>query len=115
MEPERPHAVENIDTILYHALRVEWRTVSPWPFNVHPPKQLVSHDRAEQSPTELDVLISGGSMGGLATGIVLADSGHTPTIYERSTGELKSRGGGIVAQQNIRQFLTEMQGGSPRR
>ncbi|WP_324664513.1 FAD binding domain-containing protein [Haloarcula sediminis] len=67
----------------------------------------MSHERAEQSPTELDVLISGGSMGGLATGIALADLGHSPTIYERSTGELKSRGGGIVAQQNIRRFLTQ--------
>jgi len=45
-------------------------------------------------------------MGGPATGIV-AELGHTPTIYKRSTGELKGRGGGIVAQQNIRQFLTQ--------
>ncbi|TKX82022.1 FAD-dependent monooxygenase [Halorubrum sp. SD626R] len=54
----------------------------------------------------LDVLISGGSMGGLFTGIALERSGHQPTIYERSAGALKSRGGGIVAQQNIRQFLS---------
>lgn len=46
-------------------------------------------------------------MGGLATGIALAESGHEPTVYERSTGALKSRGGGIVAQQNIRQFLSQ--------
>jgi len=52
-------------------------------------------------------------MGGLATGIALADLGHTPTIYERTTGELKSRGGGIVAQQNIRQFLTQHTDVSP--
>jgi len=52
-------------------------------------------------------------MGGLATGIALADLGHTPTIYERSTGELKSRGGGIVAQQNIREFLTRYTSVSP--
>ena len=45
-------------------------------------------------------------MGGLFTGISLARSGHSPTIYERSAGALKSRGGGIVAQQNIRQFLS---------
>ena len=45
-------------------------------------------------------------MGGLFTGIALARSGHNPTIYERSTGALKSRGGGIVAQRNIRQFLS---------
>ncbi|GAA0553353.1 FAD binding domain-containing protein [Halorubrum ejinorense] len=45
-------------------------------------------------------------MGGLFTGIALERSGHQPTIYERSAGALKSRGGGIVAQQNIRQFLS---------
>jgi len=46
-------------------------------------------------------------MGGLFTGIALARSGHDPTIYERSAGALESRGGGIVAQQNIRQFLSD--------
>jgi 2-polyprenyl-6-methoxyphenol hydroxylase-like FAD-dependent oxidoreductase len=46
-------------------------------------------------------------MGGLFTGISLARSGHYPTIYERSAGALKSRGGGIVAQQNIRRFLSD--------
>lgn len=85
----------------------------PWPFTAQTLTVRVSHERAEQLPTELDVLISGGSMGGLATGITLADLGHTPRIYERSTGELKSRGGGIVAQQNIRQFLTQHTDVSP--
>ncbi|MBX0305978.1 FAD-dependent monooxygenase, partial [Haloarcula salinisoli] len=66
----------------------------------------MSHERAGQSSSELEVLISGGSIGGLATGIALADAGHRPTIFERSTGELRSRGGGIVAQENIRQFLS---------
>ncbi|WP_322533347.1 FAD-dependent monooxygenase, partial [Halorubrum sp. AD140] len=46
-------------------------------------------------------------MGGLFTGIALARSGHRPTIYERSAGVLESRGGGIVAQQNIRRFLSD--------
>jgi 2-polyprenyl-6-methoxyphenol hydroxylase-like FAD-dependent oxidoreductase len=46
-------------------------------------------------------------MGGLFTGIALARSGHRPTIHEQSTGALKSRGGGIVAQQNIRRFLSD--------
>jgi 2-polyprenyl-6-methoxyphenol hydroxylase-like FAD-dependent oxidoreductase len=46
-------------------------------------------------------------MGGLFTGIALERLGHQPTIYERSAGALKSRGGGIVAQQNIRQFLSD--------
>jgi 2-polyprenyl-6-methoxyphenol hydroxylase-like FAD-dependent oxidoreductase len=66
----------------------------------------VSNDQPHQSISGLDVLISGGSMGGLFTGIALEQSGHQPTIYERSDGALKSRGGGIVAQQSIRQFLS---------
>lgn len=73
----------------------------------------MSHDRANQSQTELDVLISGGSMGGLATGIALAEQGHAPTIYERSTGALESRGGGIVVQENIRRFLSQRTSVSP--
>jgi len=46
-------------------------------------------------------------MGGLFTGIALARSGHRPMIYEQSAGALESRGGGIVAQQNIRWFLSD--------
>nr|WP_255509173.1 hypothetical protein [Halorubrum sp. BOL3-1] len=42
----------------------------------------MSQDKSHQSVTDLDVLISGGSMGGLFTGIALARSGHRPTIYE---------------------------------
>ncbi|WP_142986981.1 FAD binding domain-containing protein [Halorubrum cibi] len=67
----------------------------------------MSTDQSHQSVSGLDVLISGGSMGGLFTGITLARSGHHPTIYEQSAGTLKSRGGGIVAQQNIRRFLSD--------
>ncbi|MGQ3330133.1 FAD binding domain-containing protein [Halorubrum sp. FL23] len=67
----------------------------------------MSQDQSRPSAPGLDVLISGGSMGGLFTGIALARSGHSPTIYERSAGALKSRGGGIVAQQNIRRFLSD--------
>lgn len=44
-------------------------------------------------------------MGGLFTGIALERSGHDVTIHEQSTGELRSRGGGIVAQRPIRRFL----------
>lgn len=63
--------------------------------------------RLTQQTDALDVLVSGGSMGGLFTGIALEDAGHDVTIYEQSTGELRSRGGGIVAQRNIREFLGE--------
>ena len=44
-------------------------------------------------------------MGGLFTGIALERSGHDATIYERSTGELRHRGAGIVAQETVRRFL----------
>ncbi len=44
-------------------------------------------------------------MGGLFAGIALERAGHDVTIYERSTGELRSRGAGIVAQQHVRRFL----------
>ncbi len=78
-----------------------------WPFTCSPPTTRVSQKRSPQSVTDLDVLISGGSMGGLFTGIALARSGHRPTVYERSAGALESRGGGIVAQENIRRFLAD--------
>ncbi|MFY4814355.1 FAD binding domain-containing protein [Haloarcula sp. AONF1] len=54
----------------------------------------------------LSVTISGGSMGGLFTGIALGSAGHEVTIAEQSAGDLRSRGGGIVAQQSIRRFLS---------
>ena len=44
-------------------------------------------------------------MGGLFTGIELERAGHDATVYERSTGELRHRGAGIVAQENVRRFL----------
>lgn len=65
----------------------------------------MSQPPSRQSTDALDVTISGGSMGGLFTGIALGTAGHEPTIYEQSAGELRSRGGGIVAQENIRRFL----------
>lgn len=55
----------------------------------------------------LDVAISGGSMGGLFTGLALrhAERDVNIDIYERSTGQLKHRGAGIVAQPEIREFV----------
>lgn len=53
----------------------------------------------------LDVVVSGGSMGGLFTGLALRNDGHTPEIFEQSTGELRSRGAGIVAQPRMLDFL----------
>uniref|UniRef100_UPI00373FDD48 FAD binding domain-containing protein n=1 Tax=Halopelagius inordinatus TaxID=553467 RepID=UPI00373FDD48 len=49
--------------------------------------------------------VSGGSMGGLFTGLALRSAGHDVTVHEQSTGRLRSRGAGIVAQRNVRRFL----------
>lgn len=65
----------------------------------------MSPDRSSQPTVDLDISISGGSMGGLFTGLAVAQAGHTPTIFEQSTGSFRSRGGGIVAQGNVRAFL----------
>ena len=65
----------------------------------------MSADRTTQSTDELTVTVSGGSMAGLFAGIELDDAGHDVTVFERSAGELRSRGGGIVAQQSVRRFL----------
>ncbi len=44
-------------------------------------------------------------MGGLFTGLALEAAGHTVEVFERSTGELKHRGAGIVAQPRMLQFI----------
>jgi 2-polyprenyl-6-methoxyphenol hydroxylase-like FAD-dependent oxidoreductase len=69
-------------------------------------REAVSQDLANEPSDSLSVTISGGSMGGLFTGIALDSAGHDVTIAERSAGDLRSRGGGILAQQSIRQFLS---------
>ena len=62
----------------------------------------MSQDLANEPSDSLSVTISGGSMGGPFTGIALDSAGHDVTIAERSAGALRSRGGGILAQQSIR-------------
>ncbi len=44
-------------------------------------------------------------MGGLFTGLALHDAGHSVEIFEQSTGELESRGAGIVAQPRMLDFM----------
>lgn len=67
----------------------------------------MSRDRSTQSTDELSVTVSGGSMGGLFTAIALDRAGHDVTVFEQSDGDLRSRGGGIVAQKSVRRFLSE--------
>lgn len=66
----------------------------------------MSQDLADEPAESLSVTVSGGSMGGLFTGITVDSVGHDVTIAEQSDGDLRSRGGGIVAQQSIRRFLS---------
>ncbi|MFC7199821.1 FAD binding domain-containing protein [Halospeciosus flavus] len=61
---------------------------------------------ADDTATDtLDVVVSGGSMAGLFTGVALRARGHDVDVYERSTGERRERGAGIVAQQPVLDFL----------
>jgi 2-polyprenyl-6-methoxyphenol hydroxylase-like FAD-dependent oxidoreductase len=63
-------------------------------------------DRSTQSTDSLDITVSGGSVGALFTGIALDRTGHDVTVFERSSAALGGRGGGIVAQESIRRFLS---------
>lgn len=47
------------------------------------------------------IAIIGGSLAGLFTGSLLAQQGHEVHIFERATGDLDSRGGGIVLQNDV--------------
>lgn len=61
----------------------------------------------------LTVAVSGGSMGGLFAGLALRDAGHAVEIFEQSTGELASRGAGIVAQPRMLDFMDEQDIAAP--
>ena len=62
------------------------------------------------STAPLDVIVSGGSMGGLFTALALRRDGHDVDVYERSTGRLAHRGAGIVAQPRMLRFLADLGG-----
>ncbi|AKU98373.1 Salicylate hydroxylase [Labilithrix luteola] len=46
-------------------------------------------------------IIIGGSLGGLFAAVLLREAGWTVDVYERSPGDLESRGGGIVLQPDV--------------
>lgn len=50
-------------------------------------------------------IVIGGSLGGLFTGTMLRSIGWKVDVYERSTADLESRGGGIVLQPDVIQLL----------
>lgn len=58
----------------------------------------------------LEVLISGGSMGGLFAAIALRQAGHDVTVFEETErGEMRERGAGIIAHPEMLTYL-EAQG-----
>lgn len=58
----------------------------------------------------LDVIVTGGSMGGLFTAIAFTQAGHNPTVYEQTApGKMKERGAGIIAHPEMLAYL-ESQG-----
>ncbi|MEO1017380.1 MAG: FAD binding domain-containing protein [Pseudomonadota bacterium] len=52
-------------------------------------------------PPQRRAVVIGGSLGGLFAGAMLKHSGWQVDIYERSTHDLDSRGGGIVLQPDV--------------
>ena len=52
-------------------------------------------------PTRNRAIVTGGSLGGLFTGIMLRSIGWDVDIYERSERNLDSRGGGVVLQSDV--------------
>ncbi len=53
------------------------------------------------SPSTPRALVIGGSLGGLFAGNLLRRLGWDVDIFERSTQDLDSRGGGIVLQPDV--------------
>lgn len=55
---------------------------------------------------QLEVLISGGSMGGLFAAVALRQAGHEVTVFERTeSGKMKERGAGIIAHPEMLTYL----------
>ena len=53
------------------------------------------------------VVVVGGSLGGLAAALALREAGCEVEVFERSQGELRGRGAGIVVQPELLHFLEE--------
>lgn len=54
----------------------------------------------------LDIIISGGSMGGLFAATALRQAGHDVTVYERTEeGKMSDRGAGIIAHPEMLAYL----------
>lgn len=57
----------------------------------------------------MKIIIIGGSIGGLSTGIALLDKGFDVEVYERTSGNLTDRGAGLVVQPDMIEYLNEHQ------
>ena len=55
----------------------------------------------------MDVAVVGGSLGGLTAACLLADAGHSVTVFERSPAELEERGAGIGFLPATYRYLVE--------
>lgn len=63
------------------------------------------HDPVPES-AQLEILISGGSMGGLFTAHALQQSGHDVDVFERTApGEMRGRGAGIVPDLELFDYM----------
>ena len=54
---------------------------------------------------DLRVVVAGGSLGGLCSGVALRGQGASVDIFERNPGEMEARGAGIVVQQELTSLL----------
>ena len=61
------------------------------------------------------VLIAGGSIGGLTTGVLLSELGCDVEIFERSDRDLEDRGAGIVVLPITERYFERGDGSGPRR
>ena len=55
----------------------------------------------------INAVIAGGSLGGLSAALALRCINCDINVFERSTGEMKSRGAGLVVQMELINFLKE--------
>jgi 2-polyprenyl-6-methoxyphenol hydroxylase-like FAD-dependent oxidoreductase len=58
----------------------------------------------------MKIIIIGGSIAGLLTGIALKEQGFSVEIYERSAGDMRGRGAGLVLQPDIQEYTAGLAG-----